>query len=181
MIYAVHQSDGYEDYGYVLFDNEAMAQKYCDVQKELYPEDTWYIVPKKINKFDLDTKVVDYYSFYIGKEPEYTLENIIYNKSELKCYFKYILGMDSELINNEDSLDNLLNTLSDEQKQEMLAYHNKLENRYDNDEETEKKIYEGDLIIEDLTDYIRVFSVNSFEEAKEEALKLYEEWKQFKV
>ena len=53
---------------------------------------------------------------------------------------------------------------------------NKPEYRYYDDDSTDVKVYKGDLYVDETDDYIEVFSVNSFEEAKNTALQLYEKW-----
>ena len=178
MIYLVKETDGYETYGELIFDNKTMAEKYCEIHNEIDgPEFSWYILEKEVNTFDLDCKVAEYYSYYIGKNEDCNWDNLFTSyRSELCWYLRYQLNLISDF-DGDFNLEQLVNNLSNDQKDEMFRYLNDLENRFDNDEYAEKMIYNGDIIIENKPDYIQVYSVESPQKAKEEALKLYNQWR----
>lgn len=180
---------------HAVFSDKESAEKCAEINSELEEENgyDYYVREEEIRpSYDLNTKVVDYYSYYVGKEPLYKditeLRDIYFelieyleDKGYLTEEFKEVEKNDNSKTEwgtkaHKESLSYIKTHLNGEQQQEVLKEMNKPEYRWENDEEPEKRIYKGDLDIEETDDYIQVFSINSFEEAKTTALDLYEKW-----
>lgn len=197
MIYLTYQTDGYETWNDKVFDNEEMAKKYCDIMNQLdeglgY---SWHYYEFEISTFNMDSEVKPYYSFYIGKDDPLTFEDITY--WDLKDYVLTNSLVDKSELERLEELDRTTSTnpynpherqkaqseaymksvLKEQDKEVLVDYINQTENRYENDEETTNRIYDTDLYVEETSDYIEVYSTESYQLAKETALNLYEDWK----
>ena len=196
-IYIVMGSDApmYGDESWVceVFFDKEKAEKYAEIQNKLEGEMySYYVIDKEPKEdFDLNTTVKPYYSYYIGKEEPSEFEELDY--WEVKDYLLTNGLLSEEELTSVEEKDKTLNNVGNRAYREVFSYikehlpaieieklvqiFNMPDNRYMNDAETEKRIYTTDLHIEETEDYINAYSVNSYEEARQEALKLYDDWK----
>lgn len=188
-----HEGPMYGDNSWVqkVFKSKEQAEKYCDLQNELDDMHGYYVSEMEVEELDLSTRIENYYSYSISKEILSFKQIPMY---ELKVYLKSYLTVEQyEKFEEKEKSDTDVNkygartykkvftylkkVLSEEVIKEIEeSYNNPLNNDF-NDEETVKRIYDKDLVIDETEDYIEVFSIESFEKAKMEALKLYESFK----
>lgn len=180
---------------HAVFSDEVSANKCAEINTALEEENgySYYVREEEVkSSYDLDTRVVEYYSYFVGKEHLYKdiielrdiyfeLTEYLEDKGYLTEEFKEVEKNDNSQTEwgtkaHKESLSYIKTHLNGEQQKEVLKEMNKPEYRWENDEEPEKRIYKGDLDIEETDDYIQVFSINSFEEAKTTALDFYEKW-----
>lgn len=179
-----------------VFDTEEKAQKYCDLYNEIESGNySYYIDEKEVQtEIDMDSKVAEYYNYYVGKE---ILEFDELDYSDVQDYVTYNSYLTSEQVKTlveKDKQDQSQNEYGNRSHKEAFNYlkeilpqdvinkvtekFNEPDERWCNyEDEKEKRIYTKDLDIEETDDHIQVYSIDSFELAKTEALKLYENWK----
>lgn len=160
-VYLVMETDGYESSVMGAFLDKEKAEKYCN-QLEILKEDDYYnffVNEQELldNHPDLEKPIAEYYSYYFSKDPDDKI-----TEHEL---FEFI-DMDAEEYSQ----------LTDEQVKQKLVECNHPDQRWNNDKDTQKRIDQGDLIIEDTEYHVSVYSKNSFEEAREKALELWNKY-----
>ena len=173
-----------------VFMDKAMAEKCAEVESAIGEScgNSYYVDERELKTYDLNTKTAEYYSYCVNKEKPYTdimeMRDVYYDLKEyldLPAEFKEVEKQDNTMTDYgtrayKEALAYIKNHLSEEKQKEVIAEMNKPEHKYYEDESTEMRIYSGDLDIEETDDYIQVYSVNSYEEAKTTALKLWEKW-----
>jgi len=175
-----------------VFSDPNQAHKYAEIQDKL--DDTYHHWVQEVKLMDdepLNDDIRPYYSYYTGKEDKMSLDEILdmyfcvkdwlnvkgWDLTELESLEpKVNLGDFYEPLDYTPCIEYIKEKLTPELAEELLEYGNEPDFRWDNDEDTTNKIYAGDIIVDETDDYIEVFSVNSFQEAKETALKLYKTW-----
>lgn len=178
-----------------VFDTKEKAEKYCELYNQIEDSYSFYVNEQEVKtEIDMNAKVAEYYNYQVGKE---ILEFEELNLSDVKEYVIYNSYLTEEQIKELEEIqkqDKSQNDYGNYCYKECFAYlrkilpkdvidkvtekFNKPEEKYYNEpEEKEKRIYTKDLDIEETDDHIQVYSIDSFELAKTEALKLYENWK----
>lgn len=159
-VYLVMQSsdDGYDSCPDCVFLNEEKANKYVELNKEIEsPYYKFYVreLETSDEKVNLDSKVFEYYTYYIGTDPFDKID-----ETSLQSFL---------CMSNEE-----YNKLTKEEIKEKLEWANHPDNRWTNSpEDKEKRIDDGDLTILQKENYISVYSKKSFNEAREVALNLW--------
>ena len=173
-----------------VFLDKAMAEKCAEICSNISASEgnSYYVDEREIKTYDLDTKTAEYYSYGVNKEKPFNdilqMTDVYYELVEyldLPKEFEEVERKDDSMTpwgtkSHQKSLEYIKNYLSEDKQKEVIAEMNKPEYRYYDDDSTDVKVYKGDLYVDETDDYIEVFSVNSFEEAKNTALQLYEKW-----
>lgn len=199
-VYIVIGSDSpqYGDETWVaeVFSEEKLAEKYAEVHnvldKEMY---SYYVLEKNVKTdYDMNTTIKEYYSYYVSKEDDYDFDQgILFEYYEIKQWLiknNYISEKELEKVEKNDKtltdygtsahLDTayfIKHNINEDIMKKLIEFINSPEVRWCNDLEPEKRIYDKDLVLEETDEYIQVYSVDSFEIARSEALRLYENWK----
>ena len=177
------------------FTDKEKAEKYSIIQNKLSDYYSFYVSEVDLlDDYDVNRDIRPYYSYYIGKEPPNDFNQAIrFDYYEIKEWLIDNNYINADELNSVEQEDKTLNEvgnpahlecgeyikshISEDIMKELIEFDNIPEMRWDNDEETENRIYDQDIVIIENDTYIQVFSVNSFSEAKEKALELYENWK----
>lgn len=159
-VYIVMSSsdDGYESCLSKVFLNEQKADKYIEIQNEIdKPYYNYYKLEQETydEQVDLETKTSEYYEYYFGTD-----ENDKITEEDLQGFL---------CLNEEE-----YNKLTPEEKKQKLVECNHPDNRWSNDQEKVVKIDEGDTMIKRESYGVTVYSKNSFEEARNIALDLWQ-------
>ena len=195
-VYLCMQSDnpccGSHSWVVDAFKNEADAEAFCEVQGQLDEMNSYYVNEIDVKESYEKTEVRPYYSYYIGFDEDYTdvtkapywllkdaaVEGGHFTEEDINKMERELVETSIYGIRSYDKvIDKILSVLTEKDKKEILYYMNDPEHLYDNDDEPENRVYTEDLVIEKTDDYIEVYSVNSFEEAKKTALELYKKEK----
>ena len=195
-IYLVMESDDCDSVCAIgAFSDKEKAEKYCELQNKLSDYYSFYVSDVDfLDDYDVNRDVKPYYSYYIGKEqPNDFNQAIRFDYYEIKEWLIKNAYINVEELKEVEEKDNTLNEvgnpthlmcgdyikahISEDIMKKLLEFDNSPEMQWSNDDETENRIYDQDLVVIDNDDYIQVFSVNSFDEAKKKALELYENWK----
>ena len=195
MIYLIMASDtcgGDESWVTGYFTKKEDAEKYAELESQLCEGYTYWVnYIECLDGINLDRVVKPYYSYYVGKELPETLEQLLsWNYWETTEWLKErgLLDGLTEVEANDHTLNEygnpshkkcieyILSNLSDDEKAQLEDYLNTPEMRWDNAEDTENRYYDEDIHIEEDDLSIIVYSINSFNEAKEKALDLYNQW-----
>lgn len=184
-----------ESWAVGVFKDREKAEKYCKQHSELEEFYTYWVNELEYLDDEYEEKEIkSYYYYYVGKEkPESFDVAIQYNYWETKEWLfehPYIDMNKLEEIEKEDKLLNEVGNLShkecikfikeslnESQIKEIEDYLNTPEIRwFNNSEEIEKRFYDEDLHIEEDDLSINVFSINSYNEARDKAIELYNQW-----
>lgn len=197
VVYIVMASEEFDEGSYVadVFSEKKHAQKYIDIQNELDDSYAYYMTECVIKSdYNMNASVRGYYSYYVSKEDDFDFnQGIEFDYYEIKQWLienKYLDKNKLEQIEeNDDTLNSAGNkahikcgefikaNIDDNIMKELINFINSPEVKWYNDPEPEKRIYDKDLVLEETDEYIQVYSVDSFEIARSEALRLYENWK----
>lgn len=185
--YVVKDDNGCGDvYDRGIFLDKAKGEAYCKMMNQLeYPYSSFWLSEEKIlDGVRTDYNVVDYYSYYIELEAPITSidELLSFLPWETANYLSNQGLLDWEIGTTRDEIIERINTalatMTEKQVQDLIIELNHPDYRYENDpDDIERAFYTTDLKIEETDDYIEVFSSVSYEIAREEALKRYEDWK----
>lgn len=198
MIYIIMVGDtcGDDSWAVAASQSKEVAEKYADFKNKLEGEDSFYYYWIKevelIEEFK-EERIESYYNYYVGKEELNDIDDAFsYDYWEIKEFLEekgFDLTELNEIEKNDTSKNEcgnpahiecikyLKSKLSEETLKEIVDFSNSPEIRwFNNTDEKENKIYKGDLYVEETEDYIQVFSMNSFDEAKQKAIELYNKW-----
>lgn len=161
-LYLVRQTDGWDENIIIgTFLNKDKAEKMIQLEQDLQED--------------------DYYSFYIDEQE--TMDDKIQLDSKVVPYFSYTCDVsehDLPIEECEHVLDELGLTRQqfdekDEQYQKLILQElSHPDHQFCNDcMETTRRIYDKDLYIDENCSTVTVYSINSYEEARNKALELW--------